>query len=387
MPHKPFTLFKRPTTDGKNIYYVRFRDEEGNRLPGRSSGQFSKAAAETWAFEQLNKGLISPQKNITFSQYAKDWWIYDRCPYIQGKIARGFKPSKTYADDMRSLLMNHIISRFKNVKIQRINARMLEKWVLELREKEGKFGGKLSHSTINRILACMKIMMKEAVRLEYLQKNPADPILPLKEDPRRKSIFSLEEVRALFGKDAFEKVWGSNLKLYTINLLGATTGARISEARGLQIKYVYLDYVDIQWAYGKHGLTRPKRSSMRQVPIPEKTSTALQKLIQESPFQEPDSFVFYGDNKDTPIDSKVILDSLYEALNKIGITPAERKSKNLCFHSWRHWYNSMMRSRGIPDAKLRRLTGHRTQEMTEHYTSFSVADYQDVKQIQERLFE
>jgi len=115
MPYKPFTLYKRHITDGKHIYNVRFRDEEGNRLPGRSTSQTSKAAAENWAFKQLNKGLISPQKNITFGQYAKDWWVYDRYPYIQGKIARGFKPSRTYADDMRSLFVNHIIYRFKNV--------------------------------------------------------------------------------------------------------------------------------------------------------------------------------------------------------------------------------------------------------------------------------
>ena len=79
---------------------MRFYDEEGNRLPGRSTGQRSKSAADTWAFEQLKKGLISIKKNITFDQYAADWWIYDRCPYIQGNKARGFELSRTYADDM-----------------------------------------------------------------------------------------------------------------------------------------------------------------------------------------------------------------------------------------------------------------------------------------------
>lgn len=386
MAHKLFTLYKRPTTNGKTIYYIRFRDEEGNRLPGRSSGQTSKAAAETWAYAQLQKGLISPTKNITFGKYAEDWWIYDRCPYIQGKIARGFTPAKTYADDMRTLLVNHILPRFENVKLQRINARMIEQWMLELREKPGRHGSNLSPGTINRALTCLKIMLKEAVRLEYLHKNPSTPILPLKEEPRRKSILTVEELKALFGDGTLTQVWGGDLRLYTANLLGASTGARMGEARGLQVRYVFPNYVDIQWQYGKFGLTRPKRNSMRQIPIPEKTSVALKELMQQSPYRDQDSFVFWGHKKEAPVDSKLILDALYQALLRIGISSEERARRNITYHSWRHLYNSLMRSFGIADSKLRRLTGHRTPEMTEHYTTFSITDYQDVAKVQEGLF-
>ncbi len=91
MPHKPFNIYKRPTTKKNiNIFYVQFYDDDGNRLPGRSSGQTSRAAAETRAHEQLKKGLISPMKDVTFGKYAEQWWVYDKCPYIQGKLARGF---------------------------------------------------------------------------------------------------------------------------------------------------------------------------------------------------------------------------------------------------------------------------------------------------------
>lgn len=48
--HKPFSLYKRPTTKkNKQIYYCQFYDESGNRLTARSTGQTSKAAAENWA--------------------------------------------------------------------------------------------------------------------------------------------------------------------------------------------------------------------------------------------------------------------------------------------------------------------------------------------------
>jgi integrase len=287
---------------------------------------------------------------------------------------------------MRTLLVNHILPRFQNVKLQRINPRMIERWMLELREKPGRSAGLLSPGTINRALACLKIMLKEAVRLEYLQKNPAAPILPLKEDPRRKSILNMDELRALFDDRALVSVWENDLRGYTANLLGASTGVRMGEARGLQVQHVFPEYVDIQWQYGKFGLTRPKRNSMRQIPVPEKTYRALQKLIEISPYQGADTFVFWGDKRESPIDSKLILDSLYSALAKIGIPSGDRAQRNITYHSWRHGYNSMMRSVGIPDSKLRRLTGHRTPEMTEHYTTFSLTDYQDVAQAQGEVF-
>ncbi|MBA7658556.1 hypothetical protein ES703_66512 [subsurface metagenome] len=41
--HKKFHLYRRKNKKG-NVFYVRFYDEYGNRMPGRSTGQTSKAA-------------------------------------------------------------------------------------------------------------------------------------------------------------------------------------------------------------------------------------------------------------------------------------------------------------------------------------------------------
>jgi hypothetical protein len=75
MAHKPFNLYKRPAKNGKNIYYVQFYDDAGIRLGAKSTGQTSKAAAESWAYEQLKNGQIVTKKNITFGQYALEWWV------------------------------------------------------------------------------------------------------------------------------------------------------------------------------------------------------------------------------------------------------------------------------------------------------------------------
>ena len=92
MAHKLFHLHRRPTTKTKkSIFYCQFYDEYGNRMTAVSTGQTSRAAAETWAYEQLKKGVIAPEKNLTFEQWVKKegWWDYERCTYVRSKRARG----------------------------------------------------------------------------------------------------------------------------------------------------------------------------------------------------------------------------------------------------------------------------------------------------------
>ena len=145
MPHKPFHLIKRPTTEnGKFIYYVKFYDDFGNRTTARSSGQSTKSAAETWAYDQLKKGLIAVGKDITFGKYAEDWWVWDKCRYLKSQKARGKELSRRYADEMRSLILRHILPYFKNKKLRQINKMMVEDWLLKLREKPTRLGKPLS---------------------------------------------------------------------------------------------------------------------------------------------------------------------------------------------------------------------------------------------------
>jgi len=81
----------------------------------------------------------------------------------------------------------------------------------------------------------------------------------------------------------------------------------------------------------------------------------------------------------------MLTEELYHALDKIKINTAERKKRNITFHSWRHFFNTLLRSKGIPDSITQKLTGHKTLEMTDRYTKFSLEDYKDVHDIQEIL--
>lgn len=380
---QPFSLYKRPTTKkNKFIYYVQFRGDDGKYMTGMSTGETSKAAAANWANEYLKEGYNPKTRNLTFKKYAESWWVWDRCNYVKYRLARGFSVSRRYVEESKRNLDLRLIPAFGDQRLNEIRPEHIRSWMLKLLNDSG-----LTPATINRSLATLKVMLQEAVAYQYIPRNPGENIGILKETTKQKDILTLSEVRALFDPGQLEANWRNNIEHYTLNLLAAATGLRLGEIQGLQKKSVHRTHVDIVQAYArKFGMKDPKWQSQRIVPIPKMVSDYLQLVIKRSPFQDPESLVFAGESPDRPVEHSTILAVLYRALKEIGVAKAIRKSRNITFHSWRHFFNSVCRTR-VPDPLLQRLTGHRTQEMTEHYTHFELEDFRDVVTIQESLFE
>ncbi len=391
MSRKSIYLVKRSDRliKGKPTYYARFRDEAGELLPWRSTGETSKTRAENWALKEYKAGRISTRENLTFGTYSEKWWKWGECDFIRGRLARGKSISRTYADVQRGYLDSHILPYFRSKKLSQITPRMIEDWLLKLKDSprnlEKPDSEPLSATTVNHCLTTLKTVHGEAHRLGVIASNPAGPVEQLREASKEKQILTAEEVRKLFAEETMEEVWAGSLPHFTLNMLAASTGLRMGEVQGLQVQHVHSDYIAIVNAWErKYGLKEPKWGSAREVPIPTRTSRYLVQVVEESPYREPESLVFHGTDGQTPIGHKEILDALYAALSAIGISGKARKQRNVTFHSWRHLFNSLCRSR-IPDYKLQRLTGHRTQEMTEHYTHLNISDFADVVALQEEV--
>lgn len=58
---------------------------------------------------------------------------------------------------------------------------------------------------------------------------------------------------------------------------------------------------------------------------------------------------------------------------------------NISFHSWRHYFNTIMRSNNISDSKLQRMTGHKSLQMTDHYTHYGLDDLKEIGDIQAKI--
>ena len=103
-------------------------------------------------------------------------------------------------------------------------------------------------------------------------------------------------------------------------------------------------------------------------------------------FANWDGYLFSFSNGETPCTGNRVTDALYAALSEIGITDADRRERNIVFHSWRKFLNTWLRSQNVSDAKIQAVTRHATQEMTEYYTGFKVEDFSEVARAQEVLF-
>ncbi|HEQ71651.1 MAG TPA: hypothetical protein ENN69_04100, partial [Spirochaetia bacterium] len=130
-----------------------------------------------------------------------------------------------------------------------------------------------------------------------------------------------------------------------------------------------------------------KTGRSRYIPIPAKVEGLLEALIQSSPWgHDPEHFLFYSTaSKEYPIDGKRALDGLKIALGKIGITEEERRARYLDFHSWRHWFNSLLINAKVPLQKVMAVTGHITPEMAANY--YHADDMSDVRRVQESFFQ
>jgi integrase len=389
----PYSLQKRPANkkeaekkrQGKpyrHIYYVQFRDAKGNYTPALSTGETSEGAAREWAHKFLKKGNVSVHRGYTFALYAADWWVPGKCRYLKEKEQSGRSLSPRYILESRRNLEKRLVPHFGNMKMTSIRYKDIWDWKNKLYEE-----GILNPATINRSLATLKIMFRQAMREEYVQCNPCADIGVLHEIPKSKTILSQTEVRRLFTYSALSKVWNDDLRMFTLNLLAATTGMRLGEIKAIQLGCIHDGFIEVRHSWAdKTGLKDTKNHMSRIVPVMGKVKPFLTKVMGLSPTRKPDDFLFCNPNTDRPYTTKIVGDALYAALEKIGITEEERKQRNVVFHSWRYFFNTLCRSRGIPDSLTRIVMGHKTSMMTDLYTSPPISELNAVLVLEDSVF-
>jgi hypothetical protein len=76
--HAAYTLYKRVLPSGDVVFYYQSYDQDGRRLPGRSTGQSTKSAAKAYCDMLLKEGLLWDGEQVCkiplFKDYAKGWW-------------------------------------------------------------------------------------------------------------------------------------------------------------------------------------------------------------------------------------------------------------------------------------------------------------------------
>ncbi len=370
---KPLSFYVRKLKKGKAVYYVRLRLPGGSWSSGKNTGQTSRGAAEAWAIQYLRNGQVVANENTTFKNYSSGFFAWN-ADYAIDRRATGKRISERHCIEKTALLNNRIIPALGKTKLIDIDKSNIKQFRNDL------FRRGVSGATINKCLSIIGAVLESAEEKRLIQAIPK--IERAAEKSKSRGILTPEEARVLFLKP-----W-PDIRAYTANMTAAVTGLRQGEILALQRQNVKEGYLEVLrgWNQRTGRLNETtKTGRIRYVPLPGKAEVAIHELMELSPWISPEAFVFFSIKlKRKPVEGRMLTEGLYKALAGVGIDDQERRARRIDFHSWRHWFNSVLINRKIPLHKVQAITGHLSDEMTQTY--YHLDDMADVREVQEQLF-
>lgn len=361
---KQFVLFLKTLKSGEKMYYYVVRDENNRRLQ-YSTGESDQQKALMVCLEKMSKGKLIPKSRLSFSEYAKDFYDYEKSPYIQGKLKRGFSYARASADTRSNFIRNEAMPFFGDKLISRISPKDIENFILRLKSSG------ISNNTLNGKIKTLRQIFRYAFKMHDIDFDPTTEIMLFKNDTAERGIFSEEEIDSLFGgSDSIEKYWGGDTVAYTMNLFALKTGCRLGEIQALCAGDIKDECVSVSKSWNeKYGLGTTKTGKSRVIPIGDDLKKRLLMLTWG---KDDDDFIFANKNGNRPIARTRIYPKFYAALEKVGIDAGERKKRNLSFHCWRHTFASRLANANIPELYIRRLTGHSSTQILDVYSHIQI---------------
>ena len=365
MTEETYSLYQR-----KNGYWYYWTYDIYGKKYQKSTGTKIKAKAKIIAAQRLKEGrLIEVKKRLPynlFEEFARDFFIYDRCPYIQTRLARGYNYSKKQAKSNRYYLENYILPYFRGRLMESITIGDINHWLIRLPGEAD-----ITNKTANNILTILRQILMVAVEEAVISVNPATSVRPLakNKNSKRTVAFTQEQIRLLFSSP-----WKSNIAEYACKL-AAYTGMRSGEIRALWQEQLHGTYIEVDASYNNHddGRKCTKSGYSRFVPITEEINQLIEKINSRGLYV----FSFDGEH---PVANSYFQRCLKKRMDECGIRP--KKGTRLTFHSFRHYMNSRLIAAGMQGEKIRAVIGHEDEDMTEHYAHLEVEDLSLVREVQ-----
>ncbi|PKL40737.1 MAG: hypothetical protein CVV44_03785 [Spirochaetae bacterium HGW-Spirochaetae-1] len=375
MADKPFSIFKR----GK-YYYVQFKMPDGTFGTAKSSRQTTIGRAEKWAVEYLQAGHVAQKGSTTFESFTKNFFSWDE-EWAKNKRLAGKRTSERDCLEKNSFLEAHIVPHLGSMRLQQLD----KKTIMDFRNKLFYDLG-FSGSTVNKALGMIRSILEAAEDRRLIQFVPKIERVAQRAE-KEKGILTIEEARKVLTAQ-----W-EDRRAHILSLAAASTGMRLGELLGLRIKNFHGAYIEIAQSWNEH-LNRlndsTKTGRARNVVIPGAVREGLQELVDVNPWiaaRGEEAFIFFSpDHAWRPAHGDYLVRCFYRAMEQVGISEEARQARNITFHSWRYFLNSLLINSKIPLQKVQSITGHLTDEMSQHYYALSIGEMEDVRQIQEGIF-
>jgi integrase len=247
-----FTLFSREYPNGTRVFFYYAYDKDGIRRGLWTTKCVNRTAAKNYCHRLFkDEGLIPDKKKpFTFGEFAVGFWERGS-EYVKNQESMG-DITDTYIDNCRKMLVNQILPFFADKHMEKITDKDVNSCLLGFRERKVQKDGKTQ---------------AEAVRQRFISSNPCDKVRRLKNDRKKITILTDDEVKKLFPKN-YKAVWGDKTIPYAVCRLASLTGMRIGEILGLRGEYVFDKYIYICGQYGDKGY-KPytKTKENRNIPL------------------------------------------------------------------------------------------------------------------------
>jgi integrase len=212
----------------------------------------------------------------------------------------------------------------------------------------------------------LRIILREAEAEGIIERDPLEKMEVMGKNSKIRDAFTLEELKLMFPQEREQlmKIWGE-AKYATLFYILSITGMRQGEARALQWKDVFWDggLVISKSVKFDRSIGSTKTQNVRVVLLTSRGIELLKQWKEESPYAEPEDYIFFSTRGDRVLCSQTIRHLLHEVCKKLSI---KTEGRILVVHSFRHTFNTLMR-RVLPQATLQAITGHSTEKMSEHY--------------------
>ncbi|MGP1507486.1 MAG: tyrosine-type recombinase/integrase [Sphaerochaeta sp.] len=353
MPMKKKYRFRKQK--GRKYYEVMF-----NHIPGKWYPTYKETQEEAILFAEsflVNNGLVPIKKETTLSEFAKGFFTEeDPHGYRHRLERRNHFYDEGFFERHQARLDNYILKSHGGYFLSALTDVMIEDFVLDL--KSVKKGRQLSDDSRNKVLACYRIVLQEAVREGYIKSNPAKDVVGIATTYTHRKAFTKEEIQLLFPEDdnALLSVWGNSPKWAVYFCIMKDTGWRPGEIAGLQVVNWYpeirgiytTDSVDRVTHQIKHSIKTTRRGQKFKAGfLEEQTARLLQQLILTT----RGDFLFEVNNKGL-VYAELANKHLKAAANRVNLALDGRTQ--YCF---RHTFNTLKLGT-LPETARLLLMGH-----------------------------
>lgn len=410
-PEKTYHVFIR---SGRRYYYCYFFDPKtgslwadpstGRKIPPRSTGKTSEAAALKWAKEEYAR-LIErgrPATGTSIATYITLFWT-NGSDYLTDCAAANKPLSGKYLKTCLLYTKKHIATYppFQNTPFGEIDFNIIDKFFRSLRQQG------ISRHVVNRTLDALRKPVSWSAARKICNSVDFRGLTLIAKQERERGLLTDAEVKKILaipvvapwktksgithievrprprakGNKSAPPTNEIDVRMKGYVLLALFGGLRRGEERGLTWDAFDLDHKEmtIKANYQtEDGMKDPKAKSFGVVPIPPELEVILWELKNAATLldlDKPTDFVLSNpSNPQKPIAETTLKRAWARTLRSIGISEDEQKKRHLVPHGARHRYVTKLLDAGFSPSEAGKLSRQKTQAIVLKYGAHLTAE-------------